>query len=291
MIGGLIQVFRLGDAAQRDFSLGRKSLWGLVPPIDALQIQEAGLELPGVRSLSVAVMLWGQHALHHYLPSPGLGIPPLLADVEYVAEALVSALDRAGDEPGSSSRRRLRLLLDALEARSPLGLGEDSSDVHMEIPRRKAKENPERVESEGAHARESYSAPEPTAPPTLAEVQARAARQIAVRQRIVLALVFLPLLASLHWILPRAGGGLPPVSDYREVPLVAMIRMPGTIKVRVHSSWFTVSEEERSDAVKELWKRLTLELDDEGLELTVTDNVNVTRGGVVAGRVWWENQR
>ena len=114
-------------------------------------------------------------------------------------------------------------------------------------------------------------------------------RRLRKNWLVVLSIVL--LIASLNWILPRAGGGLPPVSDYREVPLVAMIRMPGTIKVRVHSSWFTVDEEERSDAMKALWQRLTLELDDEGLELTVTDNVNVTRGGVVAGRVWWEDKR
>lgn len=284
MIGGLIQVCQFGDSARRDFSSGRQSLWALVPPIDALQIEEAKLDLVGLRALTVPVTLRGRHALHHFLPEQPSGIPESLVDLEYICGLLLRSLDNSGEISGSASERRISILLQELEGRSNPSVELESSRDHLEIPKRAPRESKEAPAPEKPKVEISE---EDLSPEELIQRRVRSAARHAGARRLAVAVLLIPLLASLSWILPSPGGGLPSVSNYQEVPLVAMVRYRGAVRVRVHASWFTVPEQDRSVAVKALWDRLVEEYEDEGLELTVADNVNQTRGGVVAGQVWW----
>ena len=291
MIGGLIQVSQFGESAKRDFTSGRKSLWSLVPPIDALQIKEAELGLVGLRALTVPLTLRGRHALHHYLPGQTGGTPPLLLDVEFVVGFLLESLARSGEEAGSSSIRRLEQLLADVQNRSAPPEEDEAESTRLAIPKRKGRESQavsgedNEFEESASNDRDQSESPKP--------VERRPVGHGLGGSRVwrlALVILLLPVLASLSWVLPRPGGDLPSVSSYREVPLVAMVRMEGRIVVRAHSSWFTVPEEERSLAIKALWDRLVAENADPGLELEIADNLNRTQGGVVAGKVWWDAQ-
>ena len=291
MIGGLIQACSFGDAARRDFRSGRSSLWSLVPPIDAMQIQEASLDLPGLRALSVPLVLRGRHALHRFLPEQPGGIPEPLVDIEYLCGLLLTSLEQKGETKGAASQRRLELLLETLESRSKPLLPFEDSVEHVEIPRRRTPE--ERSTGSQRKLPQAKGVPRETLPEEelsteeLIQRRAQEARRSASFNRAIVGLCLMPLLAGLYFILPTPGGNLPSVNTYTSMPLVGLIRQPGETKARVHASWFALAEEERDIAVMILWDQLVDETEDPGLELLVTDHVGKTRGGVVAGKVWW----
>jgi hypothetical protein len=115
----------------------------------------------------------------------------------------------------------------------------------------------------------------------------REARRRGSFHRAIGGLILLPALVGLYYTLPSPGGGLPGASSYRSMPVVAVLRLQGQVKVRVHASWFSLPDDERDIAMLILWDQLVDETDDRGLELTVADHVNETRGGVMVGKVWW----
>jgi len=286
-IGGLIGVCQFGDSARRDFNSGRGALWGLVPPIDALQIQEADLELVGLRALTVPLVLRGRHALHHFKPDQSGGLPEVLADIEYLCGLLLSSLERGGDELGSSAQRRLEILLVDLEERSNPGASNNAATDHIDIPKRKKKEA--RAQRRAEKFKDDSSPEAPLSTEELIQARAEEARRSSSFHRTLIGLVALPLLVTLYFTLPTPGGGLPSASTYGSLPLVGLVRLPGQIKVRVHASWFALPDDERDIAMMILWDQLVDETEDPGLELSVADHVNQTRGGVVAGKVWWRS--
>lgn len=286
-IGGLIGVCQFGDSARRDFNSGRGALWSLVPPIDALQIQEAALELVGLRALTVPLVLRGRHALHHFKAEQPGGLPQILVDLEYLCGLLLSSLERGGDEPGSAAQRRLEILLVDLEVRSNPGASNNAATDHIDIPKRKKREA--RAKQRAEKLKEDPSPEAPLSTEALIQARAEQARRRGSFHRALIGLIVLPLLVTLYLTLPTPGGGLPSSSTYGSMPLVALVRLPGQIKVRVHASWFALPDDERDIAMMILWDQLVDETEDPGLELSVADHVNQTRGGVVAGKVWWRS--
>lgn len=287
-IGGLITVCRFGDSARRDFSGGRGALWALVPPIDALQIREAELGVVGLRALTVALTLRGRHALHHFVPEQSKGLPDVLVDMEYLCGLVLTSLDRVGDAAGSSARGRITELLVSLEGRSNPSPESPLQGERLEIPKRKKREARSRVVT-----KKSYSRPDSSEPLTTEELINKRSKEAHRRRsfwRSVGGILILPILVVLYLSLPAPGGGLASASSYSSMPLVALVRLPGQTKVRVHASWFSLPDDERDIAIMILWDQLVDETDDRGLELTVADHVNQTRGGVVAGKVWWRSR-
>jgi len=287
-IGGLITVCGFGDAARRDFSAGRGALWGLVPPIDALQIREVDLSPVGLRALTLPLTLRGRHALHHFAPEQTHGQPPILVDLEYLCGLALASLERGGDEPGSSARRRLEILLVALEARTNPGSLDNPENERMNIPMRKNKGVSPGVVSEQRDRLLDIA--EPLTTEELIKKRSREARRRGSFRRAMVGVFLLPMLVALYFSLPMPGGGLASAGSYSSMPLFALVRLPGQIKVRVHASWFSLPDEERNIAMLVLWDELVDETEDGGLELTVADHVNETRGGVVAGKVWWRSR-
>ena len=299
MIGGLIQICQFGDAARSDFKAGRSELWSLVPPIDALQIQERGLETRGVRALSVPLVLQGRHALHHFKAAQKQGIPEPLVDVEYLCGVLLRSLERHPETQGSKAQKRLEILLGDLELRSgTAGVNEGIESDRFELPERKSSSLKSRASSPKRRAlvsednqeedREQSSFPESNL--SADEVIQKSAESVVARAsfgRVIFGMLLIGLLGGLYYVLPAPGGGYPQATSYNSIPLIGVIRHPGQIKVRVHGSWFTLPDEERDLAMMILWDEMVDETEDTGLELTVADHTNQTRGGVVAGKVWW----
>jgi hypothetical protein len=298
MIGGLIQICQFGDAARLDFKAGRSELWSLVPPIDALQIQERGLEIRGVRALSVPIVLQGRHALHHFKEVQEHGIPEPLVDVEYLCGVLLRSMDSHPETQGSKAQKRLEILLADLEVRSGTGVSEEPENDRFELPERKSSSPKSRASSEKKkaasseadkeeeHEQSSFEEEDLTAD-VIIQKSAESAVARASFTRIIFGLLLIGLLGGLYYVLPAPGGGYPQATSYNSMPLIGVIRHPGQVKVRVHGSWFTLPDEERDIAVMILWDQLVDETEDRGLELTVADHTNQTRGGVVAGKVWW----
>jgi len=296
MIGGLIQICNFGESARSDFKAGRGSLWALVPPIEALQIQEAGLDPVGLRSLSVPLVLRGRHALHHLKEEQPEGVPDILLELEFLSGYLLSSLVDGGDQPGSSAQRRLELLLEAIRSRSNPAAAGDTSSGPIDIPTRKEKESrlkkakkKKKKRKEQRRAEFFDNGNEEVSAGELIQQRAKEARSRGSFHRVIVGLVLIPLLVVLYQILPTPGGGLPAASSYSSIPVVALIRHSGHVRARVHGSWFTLPDEERDVAVMILWDELVDETEDPGLELTVADHTNSTRGGVVAGKVWWRS--
>jgi len=255
-----------------------------------MQIQEARLDLVGLRALTVPLVLQGRHALHHFLAEQNGQIPEPLVDLEYLCGLLLTSLEQSGDSPGSAAQRRVEILLDLLEARSNPDLGFEDTAEHIDIPRRKAGLSPESAPNNKAARplhRDLTGEDEELSTEELIQKRAHEARRSASFARALVGLLIIPLLVGLYYVIPEPGGGLPAATSYSSMPLVGLIRQPGGVTARVHASWFVLPEEERDIAVMILWDELVDETEDPGLELTVADHVNKTRGGVVAAKVWW----
>jgi len=287
-IGGLITVCAFGDSARRDFTAGRGALWALVPPIDALQIHDVDLGIVGLRALTVPLTLRGRHALHHFAPEQSHGIPPTLVDLEYLCGLVINSLKREGEEPGSSARLRLEQLLVILESRSNPTMETNSEAERINIPKRKKKEASPRVRVNKSEPPSESS--EPLTTEELINKRSQQARRKGSIRRAVVGSILLPVFVALYFSLPAPGGGLAPAGSYSAIPLVALVRLPGNVRVRVHASWFSIPDDERDIAMMVLWDELVDETEDPGLELIVADHVNETRGGVVAGKVWWRSR-
>jgi hypothetical protein len=175
-----------------------------------------------------------------------------------------------------------------LEVRSNPGASNNAATDHIDIPKRKEREA--RAQQRAAKRKDDPSPEAPLSTEALIQARAEEARRKGSFHRVLVGLVVLPLLVSLYLTLPTPGGGLPSSSTYGSMPLVGLVRLPGRIKVRVHASWFALPDDERDIAMMILWDQLVDETEDPGLELTVADHVNQTRGGVVAGKVWWQSR-
>ena len=248
---GLIQSQGFGEAERNEFLAGADQLWGLVPPVEAPDVAEAELEPAAARSLALALVLRGEHALHHHLPDAP---PP--RELRTVAELItvIHLILEGHDAPGSPASKRLRGLQKRLARRNvdTSRLADRKEDVRDAVlARRRAEDDAERAVEEQVRQEEA----------ALEKRRTRRVRRTELPIRGLLGTLGSLALAVFlfNTLTPKPSGGLPSAADYSEVPVIGIIRHPDVVYIRVKPEWLTLGEPERKVGGQRLFDRLSKE--------------------------------
>ena len=277
---GLIRSQGFGDAEREAFLAGADALWGLVPPIQAPEVAEAEMEPTAARALGLALVLRGEHALHHFLPSAPT--PRVLKDVAEMITVIHLILE--GDDGPNVADKRLAKLQARLSERkvNTSRLADRKEDVRGAVLARRRQEE----EEERARARAERDAEE-------AAEKKRQRRRSSGRTDVpIKALLF--MIASIFgsiWIFntltPKPSGGLPPATAYTEVSVLSIIRHPDIIYIRVKPEWLTLGEAERKVGAQRLFDRLSKESGGAVVRIVIQTGVGEDLAVVTAQSVKW----
>jgi hypothetical protein len=116
-IGEMLDARGWADRERTEYEQGQSSLWRLIPPITLEELAEADFDPAAFIALSLAVTLWGRHALHHWSGRmTGTRMPAPLPDIERVSRFVAEHLEQAGRKSNRGAIGRLDALRQDLQA-------------------------------------------------------------------------------------------------------------------------------------------------------------------------------
>jgi len=273
---GLLAILKYDDAERIEYRKGRPGLWGLVPPIDAMQVADANLPRSAAAALGLGVVAWGYQGLARYLPKQSHGVPPMLQQTAEIIAVLTLVLDLGNEAATSIVSPRLFDLGTELEARGANALSalDDRRASIVEAHRLEVK------------ARRATEGEQIEAGPGPALGTAGTASEVSLGKLLV-ASALLAAAVAFSILYTGRDGGVPSAASYEEVPAVAIIRLDESIVVRVDPSWMLIPVEQRAGSAVALWERFTKELDGRPIDLDLRDRKNQPLGVVHVGEVSW----
>lgn len=276
---GLIRSAGFGEAERAEFLAGADQLWGLVPPIDAPDVAEAELEPEAARALGLALALQGEHALHHHLPSDGAK-PRVLTDIAELVTVIHLILE-GHQQTGSAAEKRLKSLQKRLAARSvnTTRLAGRKEDVREAVLARRRIEDQERRDEEAQEKKEAASRE---------KKRRRAPTEIPMKGLLFTIASLFVALTLFNTLTPKPSGGLPSAAEYKEVPVIGIIRHPDIVYVRVEGEWLLESESARKLGARRLWDRLSQESGGNVARVVLQTRTGTDLAFVTATGVRWQ---